>query len=317
MVRTHPGEVKHTREGAVSSRHVLAGSDVRSGVAIERVGVVGCGLMGSGIAEVSARAGCDVVVVESDEDAAARGRDRIERSMANAVARKKLTDDEQAAALDRLLVVADFGVLHDRQLVIEAVPEVAELKESVFRTISDVVDAPDAVLASNTSSIPIMKLAMVTHRPEQVVGLHFFNPVPVLPLVELVSSLLTSPSTAEVAAGFAEGSLGKQVIRSQDRAGFIVNALLIPYLLSAIRMLESGFASADDIDAGMVQGCAHPMGPLALTDLIGLDTTMAVAGSLYDEFKEPLYAPPPLLSRMVDAGLLGRKSGRGFYDYRR
>ena len=162
-----------------------------------------------------------------------------------------------------------------------------------------------------------MKLAMATQRPEAVVGLHFFNPVPVLKLVELVPSLLTADDTVDRVERFATGVLGKRVIRSQDRAGFVVNALLIPYLLSAIRMLESGFATAEDIDAGMVEGCAHPMGPLHLSDLIGLDTTMAVAESLYEEFKEPLYAPPPLLSRMVDAGLLGRKTGRGFYDYRR
>jgi 3-hydroxybutyryl-CoA dehydrogenase len=177
------------------------------------------------------------------------------------------------------------------------------------------VEDPDAILASNTSSIPIMKLAMATRRPEHVLGLHFFNPVPVLPLVELVTSLLTDTGATTTAQTFVEQALGKQVIRSQDRAGFIVNALLIPYLLSAIRMMESGFATADDIDTGMVKGCAHPMGPLALTDLIGLDTTMAVAESLYEEFKEPLFAPPPLLSRMVDAGLLGRKAGRGFYTY--
>ena len=187
----------------------------------------------------------------------------------------------------------------------------------MFRSLDAVVEDPQAILASNTSSIPIMKLGVATGRPEQVIGIHFFNPVPVLPLVELVSSLVTSPETTDRAAGFASGALGKHVIRSQDRAGFIVNALLIPYLLSAIRMLESGFATAEDIDAGMVQGCAHPMGPLALTDLIGLDTTMAVAVSLYEEFKEPLYAPPPLLSRMVEAGLLGRKSGRGFHTYDR
>jgi 3-hydroxybutyryl-CoA dehydrogenase len=172
-----------------------------------------------------------------------------------------------------------------------------------------------AILASNTSSIPIMKLGMATQRPEQVIGIHFFNPVPVLRLVELVTSLLTAPATTDQAEAFATGVLGKRVIKSQDRAGFIVNALLVPYILSAIRMLESGFASAEDIDLGMVEGCNHPMGPLHLADLIGLDTTMAVAESLYTEFKEPLYAPPPLLSRMVEAGLLGRKAGRGFYDY--
>jgi 3-hydroxybutyryl-CoA dehydrogenase len=282
-----------------------------------RMGVVGCGLMGSGIAEVAARAGCDVVVVERDVEAVEAGLARVTRSLETAVARGKMTDTDLDGVLSRLMVVDDFGALEDRTFVVEAVPEAATLKVATFEKLDQVVRSRDAVLASNTSSIPIMKLAMATSRPEQVVGLHFFNPVPVLPLVELVTSLLTSDSAASSAVELAEQVLGKHVIRSQDRAGFIVNALLIPYLLSAIRMLESGFASAEDIDVGMVQGCAHPMGPLALTDLIGLDTTMAVAESLYEEFKEPLYAPPPLLSRMVDAGLLGRKTGRGFYHYQR
>jgi len=189
------------------------------------------------------------------------------------------------------------------------------LKTDVFALLDKVVEDDTAILASNTSSIPIMKLGMATNRPEQVIGIHFFNPVPILRLVELVTSLLTAPATTDRADEFATDVLGKHVIKSQDRAGFIVNALLVPYLLSAIRMLESGFASAEDIDTGMVEGCNHPMGPLHLADLIGLDTTMAVAESLYAEFKEPLYASPPLLSRMVEAGLLGRKAGRGFYDY--
>jgi 3-hydroxybutyryl-CoA dehydrogenase len=213
-----------------------------------------------------------------------------------------------------LRFTTDLGEFADRQLVLEAVPESEALKLDVFATLDKVV-ADDAVLASNTSAIPIMKLAMATGRPEQVLGLHFFSPVPVLKLVELVTSLLTSAGAAATARAFAEEALGKRVITSKDRAGFIVNSLLIPYLVAAVRMLESGFATAEDIDAGMVLGCAHPMGPLALADLIGLDTTMAVAQSLYEEFKEPLYAPPPLLSRMVDAGLLGRKRGRGFYSY--
>jgi 3-hydroxybutyryl-CoA dehydrogenase len=209
----------------------------------------------------------------------------------------------------------EYDELADRQMVIEAVVESPQVKLEVFEALDRVVDDPAAILASNTSSIPIMKLAMATKRPASVLGIHFFNPVPVLKLVEVVSSLLTSEETVAAAHRFATEQLGKHVIRSKDRAGFIVNALLIPYLLSAIRMLESGFATADDIDSGMVEGCAHPMGPLAITDLIGLDTTRAVAESLYDEFKEPLYAPPPLLQRMVDAGLLGRKTGRGFYSY--
>src|SRR6185436_9435543 len=205
--------------------------------------------------------------------------------------------------------------LADRQLVVEAVVEDEAVKVDVFRALDKVVTDEAAILASNTSSIPIMKLGIATSRPEQVIGIHFFNPVPVLRLVELVTSLLTSPETVAAADGFATDVLHKKVIRSQDRAGFVVNALLIPYILSAIRMMESGFATADDIDTGMVEGCNHPMGPLHLTDLIGLDTTLAVAQSLYEAFKEPLYAPPPLLSRMVEAGLLGRKTGRGFYEY--
>lgn len=290
-------------------------SPARAPSRMDRVGVVGCGLMGAGIAEVAARAGCDVVVVEENDDAAKRGLQRVQRSLDLAVARGKLAEGERVAAVDSIRAHADFKALADCQLVIEAVPEVASLKTDVFKQIDDVVEGSDSILASNTSSIPIMKLAVATRRPNRVVGLHFFNPVPVLPLVELVSSLLTDDDTADATSAFAHDQLGKHVIRSQDRAGFIVNAMLIPYLLSATRMLESGFATLEDIDEGMVRGCAHPMGPLALTDLIGLDTTMAVAMSLYEEFKEPLYAPPPLLSRMVDAGLLGRKTGRGFYDY--
>jgi 3-hydroxybutyryl-CoA dehydrogenase len=283
---------------------------------IQRVGVVGCGLMGSGIAEAAARAGLDVRVVDLDQASLERGRERISGSIARAQKAGKLSEPDAGAAMARIGYSADIGSLSDRQLVIEAVVESEPEKVSVFETLDKVVVAPDAVLASNTSSIPIMKLAMATGRPSQVIGIHFFNPVPVLPLVEVVSSLLTSDETVQTAQRFATEQLGKQVIRSQDRAGFIVNALLIPYILSAVRMLESGFATADDIDLGMVKGCAHPMGPLALADLIGLDTTMAIANSLYEEFKEPLYAPPPLVARMVEAGLLGRKSGRGFYDYK-
>lgn len=282
---------------------------------IQRVGVVGCGLMGAGIAEVCARAGRSVVVVEVDVATLERGRKRVESSLGRAVAAGKLTDDAGTETLARIEMTTDFDALADRQLVVEAVIEAEPDKVRVFEALDKVVDAPEALLTSNTSSIPIMKLAMATQRPEQVVGLHFFNPVPVLPLVEVVASLLSGEEAVALAERFAVEALGKRAIRSKDRAGFIVNALLIPYLLSAIRMMESGFATPEDIDTGMVKGCAHPMGPLALTDLIGLDTTMAVANSLYEEFKEPLYAPPPLLARMVDAGLLGKKTGRGFYDY--
>jgi 3-hydroxybutyryl-CoA dehydrogenase len=282
---------------------------------IERVGVVGGGLMGSGIAEVCARANLDVVVAEVDPAAAEAAQARIGKSLDRGVRSGKLSDDERDAAADRIRFTTDLGELADRQLVVEAVVEDEAAKVDVFRALDAAVSDSKAILASNTSSIPIMKLGIATSRPEQVIGIHFFNPVPVLRLVELVTSLLTSTDTIAAADGFATGVLGKKVIRSQDRAGFVVNALLIPYILSAIRMMESGFATADDIDIGMVEGCNHPMGPLHLADLIGLDTTQAVAVSLYDEFKEPLYAPPPMLSRMVEAGLLGRKSGRGFFDY--
>lgn len=271
--------------------------------------------MGSGIAEVSARAGLDVIVVEANASAAEAGLARITDSLERAAAKGKMTDDDMAATLGRLTVIPDLESLADRQLVIEAIVEDEGIKTDLFRRLDAVVESEEAVLASNTSSIPIMKLAMSTRRPGKVVGIHFFNPVPVLHLVELVTSLHTSEETAKMANEFAADQLGKRVIRSKDRAGFIVNALLIPYILSAIRMFETGFASKEDIDQGMVTGCAHPMGPLALADLIGLDTTMAVAESLYEEFKEPLYASPPLLTRMVEAGLLGRKTGRGFYNY--
>lgn len=282
---------------------------------IERVGVAGCGLMGSGIAEVCARAGVDVVVRERDAAAVEAGMARIFKSLERAVKAGKLSDADMAATKSRLRFTTEVEEFADRQMVIEAIAEDQDLKTSLFAELDRVVSDPDAVFASNTSSIPIMKLGISTKRPKNVVGLHFFNPVPVLNLVEVVPSLMTSPETIAKAESFATDTLHKVTIRSQDRAGFVVNALLIPFILSAIRMLESGFASANDIDEGMVRGCSHPMGPLRLADLIGLDTTMAVAESLYAEFKEPLYAPPPMLARMCEAGLLGRKTGRGFYDY--
>jgi len=284
-------------------------------VSISRVGVVGCGLMGSGIAEVSARAGVDVVVYEVNAEACDRGRQRISASVERAVKAGKLDAETRDEMLARISITTDFADFADRELVIEAIAENEEVKLQVFATLDAVVTSRDAILASNTSSIPIMKLAMATSRPEHVVGLHFFNPVPVLNLVELVPSLLTSPPTAQAARAFASEQLNKLVIDAQDRAGFIVNALLVPYLLSAIRMLESGFATASDIDTGTVVGLAHPMGPLALSDLIGLDTVLAIANSLYEEFRQDAFTPPPMLLRMVEAGLLGRKSGRGFYTY--
>jgi 3-hydroxybutyryl-CoA dehydrogenase len=284
---------------------------------ISRIGVVGSGLMGSGIAEVCARTGLDVLVNEVNDDAADAGRARITNSLARGVKSGKLSDDDRDAALSRLDFTTDLGDFADRELIVEAVAEHEPTKLDVFTTLDKVVTSEDAIFASNTSSIPIMKLAMATQRPQQVIGVHFFNPVPVLKLVELIPSLLSGQDTQARVETFVTDVLGKTVVRSQDRAGFVVNALLIPYLLSAIRMFESGFASAQDIDNGMVLGCAHPMGPLRLTDLIGLDTTKAVAESMYAEFKEPLFSAPPLLLRMVDAGLLGKKTGRGFYDYAR
>jgi len=282
-------------------------------VSIERVGVVGCGLMGAGIAEVCARAGLDVTVVESNDQAADSGRQRLTKSLTRAQERGKLDNAEEV--LGRIGIGTEMAALQDRQLVVEAIVEDEPTKVALFRQLDEIVTGQGAILASNTSSIPIMKLAVATKRPTHVLGIHFFNPVPVLSLVELVPSLLTATETTDKARSFVTDQLGKHPIESQDRAGFIVNALLIPFILSAIRMLESGFATAEDIDAGLVRGAAHPQGPLALADLIGLDTTKAVADSLYEEFKEPLYAAPPLLNRMVDAGLLGRKTGRGFYTY--
>ena len=281
---------------------------------IENVGVVGCGLMGSGIAEVAARAGLEVTVTESAPALAEAGMARVAASLKRAVTSGRLSEADHDATWQRMAFGHELDALADCDLIVEAVAEHEPTKIDIFGRL-DSLCKPSAVLASNTSSIPIMKLARATKREAQVIGIHFFNPVPVLPLVELVTSLLTSPQTASDMEQFATERLNKTVIRSRDRAGFIVNALLIPYILAAIRMLESGFATADDIDTGMVKGCAHPMGPLRLADLIGLDTVRAVAESLYDEFKEQLYTPPSLLLRMVEAGLLGRKAGRGFYEY--
>jgi 3-hydroxybutyryl-CoA dehydrogenase len=282
---------------------------------IERVGVVGAGLMGAGIAEVTAKAGVDVIVCDVDDTAITAGRSRVETSLQRAVAAGKLDEKALSATLDRMRFVTDIGELADRQLVVEAVREREDDKIEVFRDLGKLMTDERAILASNTSSIPIMTLGMASGRPEHVVGLHFFNPVPVMRLVELIPSLVTAVEVVDRTQEFASEVLGKRVIRARDRGGFIVNALLVPYLLSAIRMLEAGYASADDIDAGMVEGCSHPMGPLALADLIGLDTIEGIADSMYAELKEPQYAPPPLLSRMVEAGMLGRKSGRGFFDH--
>ncbi|MBL1085293.1 3-hydroxybutyryl-CoA dehydrogenase [Streptomyces actinomycinicus] len=282
---------------------------------IARVGVVGCGQMGAGIAEVCARAGLDVKVAETTGEALEIGRTRLFNSLAKAAERGKISEAERDDTQARLSFTTDLGEFADRDLVIEAVVENEQVKTEIFQVLDQVVTRADAILASNTSSIPLVKLAVTTSRPDHVVGIHFFNPAPVQNLVELIPALTTSEGTLSRAQLFAEKVLGKHAIRAQDRSGFVVNALLVPYLLSAIRMFESGIASREDIDNGMEMGCAHPMGPLKLSDLIGLDTVVSIANSMYTEYKEPLYAAPPLLQRMVEAGRLGRKTGSGFYTY--
>ncbi|MFI9274131.1 3-hydroxybutyryl-CoA dehydrogenase [Kitasatospora sp. NPDC052896] len=283
---------------------------------IRRVGVVGAGQMGAGIAEVFARAGLDTVVCENGREALRAARNRIDRSLHRAVERGRTSEEQRTDAWAHLIFAEDLEALADRQLVVEAVVEDERVKAEVLGTLDKVLVDRDAVLATNTSAIPVTRLGITTGRAAQVVGLHFFNPAPVMPLVELVSSLHTDQTVLNRVETFAKEVLGKHVIRSRDRAGFVVNALLVPYLLAAVRMAEAGNATPEDIDAGMVHGCAHPMGPLQLADLIGLDTVQAIATSMYEEYKEPLYAPPPLLSRMVEAGLLGRKTGRGFHSHR-
>ncbi|MPZ54538.1 MAG: 3-hydroxybutyryl-CoA dehydrogenase [Acidimicrobiia bacterium] len=279
----------------------------------QRIGVVGGGQMGAGIAEVAARAGCDVAVREISVDAAEAARTRIEKSLDRAVQKEKLDDAQAKETISRLSYTTDLEELSDRELVIEAVIEDEGLKKEIFQGLDSVLSG-DSVIVSNTSSIPITRLAAVTERPDRVLGLHFFNPVPVMALVELVTTVISDEEIETKVQEFAEG-LGKTVIRAKDRGGFIVNMLLVPYMLGAIRMYESGFASAEDIDAGMRLGANHPMGPLELSDFVGLDTMKLVADVLFDEFKEAHYASPPLLTRMVEAGWLGRKSGRGFYTY--
>ena len=283
--------------------------------AIERVGVIGAGQMGAGIAEVSARAGVNVLIYETTDALISAGRARIGKSLERGVSAGKITERDRDQAVGKLKFTTSLSDLSDRQLVIEAVIEDEVVKTSIFAELDKVITDPDAVLASNTSSIPIMKLAAATENPGRVLGLHFFNPVPVLPLVELVSTLVTSDAATARTEQFASSVLGKQVVRCSDRSGFVVNALLVPYLLSAIRMVEAGFATVQDIDKAVVAGLSHPMGPLRLSDLVGLDTLKLIADKMFEEFKETHYAPPPLLLRMVEAGMLGKKSGRGFYSY--
>jgi 3-hydroxybutyryl-CoA dehydrogenase len=283
-------------------------------MAIERVGVVGAGQMGGGIAEVCARAGFHVLVSDVDTAALDRGREAMTRSLDRAVERGKAEAAEREEALARIDMTTDLGDMADRQLVIEAAVEDPDIKSAIFRELDGIVSDDDAILASNTSSIPIISLAVATDRPASVLGVHFFNPPPVMKLVEIIPSLLTSEATLSAVADFV-AAIGKESVQAKDQAGFIVNALLTPILVDAIRMYETGVATAEDIDKAMVLGVNHPMGPLALADLIGIDTVLAVAESLYEEFRDPKYVAPPLLRRMVAAGRLGRKTGRGFYDY--
>jgi 3-hydroxybutyryl-CoA dehydrogenase len=280
---------------------------------VRKVGVVGCGIMGSGIVEVCAKAGLGASFVEVDEDRIQHGRSAIERSLAKAVERGKLEQPAAAETLDRISHSTSLQDLADVDLVIEAVTEELDTKIQIFRELDTLV-RPDVVLATNTSSLPVAELAAATGRPDKVLGLHFFNPPPVMKLLEVVRALTTSDETIEFARELGE-RLGKTTILAKDRAGFIVNMLLIPYLNSAIRLVEEEFATKEDIDTGVKLGLGHPMGPLTLLDLIGLDTALHVSNVLYDEFKDPIYAPPTLLKRMVAAGYLGKKSGRGFYVY--
>jgi 3-hydroxybutyryl-CoA dehydrogenase len=280
---------------------------------INSVAVVGGGFMGSGIAESVAVAGLPVIVRDVDQASIERAEARIEESLQRAVRRGKLEAAAAAAARDRIELTTQLAPVSEAELVIEAVPEQEELKLEVMHLIDEVVD-DRAIVASNTSSIPIAQLANAIRRPERVLGLHFFSPVPVMTLVEIVIALDTAPETVDVAKSFIE-RIGKSPIETKDRSGFIVNMLLVPYLMAAVRMYEEGFATRDDIDTGMRLGCGHPMGPLRLCDFIGLDVLYAVCDSLYEEFKRDEYAPPPLLKRMVASGRLGQKSGRGFYDY--
>jgi 3-hydroxybutyryl-CoA dehydrogenase len=280
---------------------------------IQSVTVLGGGLMGSGIAEVVARAGFDVHVIESDDDNLELAYERIRASVGRAVSAGALGDGAADELLSRLHFRTAIDDLPPCQLAIEAVVEDASVKREVFRRLDAQLPAK-ALLASNTSSIPISELAAVTGRSDRVLGLHFFSPAPVMRLVEVVAALDTTPETLETADDFV-AELGKTAIQTKDRSGFVVNMLLVPYLLAAVRMYEEGFATAEAIDTGMRLGCGHPMGPLALCDLIGLDVLYAICNSLYDEFKQPQYSPPPLLKRMVASGRLGRKSVKGFYAY--
>lgn len=282
---------------------------------ITRVGICGCGLMGSGIAEISARAGYQVLVREVDDQFLQKGLGRIDKSLCRAVEKGKATEEDKKKILGKLKGTTRLEELSDCDLVVEAITENLEEKAKLYRELDTLVKK-EALFASNTSSLSVTEMAAFTQRPDRFVGLHFFNPVPVMRLVEVVRAEVTSQETYETAKRFAE-SVGKTVVSCGDTPGFVVNRLLVPYLLDAIRALESGVTTREDIDNGMKLGCGHPMGPLELTDFVGLDTTYYIAEIMFDEFKDHHYAAPPLLKRMVKAGHLGRKAGKGFYDYRK
>jgi 3-hydroxybutyryl-CoA dehydrogenase len=280
---------------------------------ITRVGVLGCGLMGSGIGQVAATAGFTTVVRDIGDAFLAKGQSGIRRSLDKLVEKGKLDPGARAGALDRLSFTTDLGALAACDLVIEAVTEDLQVKNALWREL-DTLCQPATIFASNTSSLTIGEMASATARPDRFVGLHFFNPVPLMPLVEVVRAVTTSPETFAAAVELAR-QMGKEPVVSRDRSGFIVNLLLVPYLLDAIRALERGVGTIADIDRGMQLGCGHPMGPFTLLDFVGLDTTARIAEIMFEEYRDPRYAPPPLLRRMVTAGMHGRKSGRGFYDY--
>jgi 3-hydroxybutyryl-CoA dehydrogenase len=280
---------------------------------VRKIGVIGCGIMGSGIVEVAARTGHEVTYVEVDDERVARGRAAVERSTGKAVEKGKLAEEDRQEILGRISGSTDLADVADSDLVVEAATEDLETKKQIFDRLEHLT-RPDVILATNTSSLPIAELAASTDRPDKIIGMHFFNPPPIMKLLEIVTSLQTSDETLEFARGMGE-RLGKTTVLSKDRAGFIVNFLLVPYLNSAVSMVEQGFATKEDIDTAVTLGLGHPMGPLTLLDLIGLDTAEYISSVLYDEFKDPLYAAPTLLKRMVTAGFLGRKTGKGFYDY--
>ena len=282
---------------------------------IKSVAVVGGGQMGGGVAELSAKAGLPTIVREVSPEAAERSRAGIQKSLDRALERGKLEEPAHAAALDNLTFTTEIADLADCDLVVEAVVESLDLTAAIFQELDEVIVSPDAILATNTSSIPIIDIAMVTKRPEQVIGLHFFNPAPVMKLVEIIPSVRTDERVTATTTAFATNVLDKVVVAAKDRAGFVVNMLLVPYLNAAMRMYADGHASAADIDNGMKLGAAHPMGPLELSDMIGLDTMVLVAETLFAEYGDDFYLPPPLLKRMVAAGHLGRKTGKGFYEY--